>query len=78
MSRSGLIRGSPDVRGLARAHFGDDAGFDERLTCYETHIGLDAQRYQALMGRRTDLEASAARTLEVSLRSSGRLSRSSR
>lgn len=39
--------------------------FEERLRCYEVHIGLADQRYAAFKERWSDLEACANRTLEV-------------
>ncbi|MGI9146974.1 MAG: phosphotransferase family protein [Chloroflexota bacterium] len=38
---------------------------DARLTCYQVHIGLDGQAYNAFKGRWTELEATARRTLEI-------------
>jgi hygromycin-B 4-O-kinase len=38
---------------------------EERLRCYQVHIGLDGQAYNAFKGRWPELEATARRTLEV-------------
>ena len=39
--------------------------FDERLRCYQVHIGLGAQAYNAFRGRWAELAATARRTLTV-------------
>ncbi|MDQ3539574.1 MAG: phosphotransferase [Chloroflexota bacterium] len=39
--------------------------FAERLRCYQIHIGLDGQKYNAFVGRWDELKAVARRTLEV-------------
>jgi hygromycin-B 4-O-kinase len=38
---------------------------EERLRCYQLHIGLDGQAYNAFRGRWDELAATARRTLEV-------------
>jgi hygromycin-B 4-O-kinase len=45
--------------GLAVPHF------EERLRCYQLHIGLTGQAYSAFKLRWADLEATSRRTLEV-------------
>lgn len=55
---------SLDLRSLLRERF-DDEGFDDRLRCYELHIGLDAQQYNAFTSRWDELARSAERTLEL-------------
>ncbi len=52
------------IRAMARELFGG-SGLDERLRCYEVHIGLDAQQYNALTGRWDELARSAERTLAL-------------
>lgn len=52
------------IRALARELFGGP-DLDERLRCYEVHIGLDAQQYNALTHRWSELDKSAARTLAL-------------
>lgn len=42
------------------------ANFEERLRCYEIHIGLDAQAYNAFTNRWDELQSNAERTLELS------------
>ena len=37
----------------------------ERLRAYQTHIGLDAQRFAAFMGRWDEVAMMAARTLTI-------------
>ncbi|HEX4212886.1 MAG TPA: aminoglycoside phosphotransferase family protein [Candidatus Dormibacteraeota bacterium] len=58
-----------DVREEARRHFREIGlevpGFDERLTCYEIHVGLDAQAYQAFTSRWEELAFCAERTLRL-------------
>ncbi len=44
--------------------------FAERLRCYELHIGLDGQAYNAFRGDWADLDATARRTLDLARRSS--------
>jgi hygromycin-B 4-O-kinase len=41
--------------------------FEERLTCYQIHIGLAAQAYNAFKERWAALEETARRTLQVAL-----------
>ncbi len=58
-----------DFRREAVRHY-ESAGldvphFDQRLRCYQVHIGLDAQAYNAFTGRWDELDASARRTLEI-------------
>jgi hygromycin-B 4-O-kinase len=45
--------------GLAVPHF------EERLRCYQVHIGLGAQAYTAFRGRWAQMDATVRRTLEV-------------
>lgn len=58
-----------DVREAARRHFAEIGlevpDFDERVTCYEIQVGLDAQAYQALTGRWDELAFGAERTLRL-------------
>ena len=58
-----------DLRGLARDHYASIGlsvpDFADRLRCYEVHIGLDAQAYNAFTARWDELERSGRRTLEV-------------
>lgn len=58
-----------DFRSEAVRHYRsiglDVPHLEERLRCYEVHIGLDAQAYSAFTGRWADLEATARRTLEI-------------
>ena len=58
-----------DVREVARRHLREIGlnvpGFDERLTCYEIHVGLEAQSYQALTSRWEELAFCADRTLRL-------------
>jgi hypothetical protein len=55
-----------DVRGSALAHFEDIGlavpGFDARMRCYEAHVGLASQAYQALIGDWDELARTARRT----------------
>ena len=64
--------GAVDVIAAARDYFREHdievSEFDARLRCYELHIGLDAQAYDAFTQRWDELERSAARTLEVARR----------
>lgn len=43
----------------------DVPGFSERLRCYQIHIGLDGQAYNAFRGRWDHFDAIAMRTLKV-------------
>ncbi len=58
-----------DLAGLAREHYAsiglDVRDFAERLRCYQVHIGLDAQAYNAFTSRFEELERSGRRTLEL-------------
>ena len=58
-----------DVLGTAARHFGamglDVPRFETRLRACELYIGLDGQAYQAFKGGWSDLEWTAARTLEL-------------
>ncbi|MBW3633699.1 MAG: phosphotransferase [Chloroflexi bacterium] len=58
-----------DFQGEAARHFAsiglDVPHFEERLTCYQIHIGLAAQAYNAFKERWDVLEETARRTLEV-------------
>ena len=60
-----------DFQGEAARHYEaiglDVPDFDKRLRCYQVHIGLAAQAYNAFKGneRWPDLEATARRTLAV-------------
>lgn len=47
------------------ANNADVPGFAERLRCYQVHIGLDGQAYNAFRGRWDHVDAIARRTLEV-------------
>jgi hygromycin-B 4-O-kinase len=58
-----------DVRASVRAHH-DDLGlvvddFDARMRCYEAHVGLASQSYQALIGDWDELARTARRTEAV-------------
>jgi hygromycin-B 4-O-kinase len=58
-----------DVRRSVREHH-DLLGlsvpdFDDRMRCYETHIGLASQAYQALIGNWEQLDRTARRTAAV-------------
>jgi hygromycin-B 4-O-kinase len=58
-----------DFQGEAARHYAsiglDVPHFVERLTCYQIHIGLAAQAYNAFKERWDALEETARRTLEV-------------
>lgn len=58
-----------DFQHEAARHFAaiglDVPQFDERLRCYQVHIGLDAQKYNAFKGRWGELDATARQTLAV-------------
>src|SRR5581483_8271453 len=58
-----------DFRHEALRHYAairlDVPHFDERLRCYQFHIGLSAQAYCAFRGRWTDVADIARRTLAV-------------
>jgi hygromycin-B 4-O-kinase len=58
-----------DFREEAARHFAaiglEVPRFDERFRCCQIHIGLDGQRYQALVGDWEHLERTARRTLAV-------------
>jgi len=58
-----------DFRAEATRHFAaiglEVPHFDERLRCCQIHIGLDGQRYQALVGDWENLEPTTERTLAV-------------
>jgi hygromycin-B 4-O-kinase len=60
---------SIDFAAEAERHYAaiglDVPGFRERLRCYELYIGLDGMAYQAFVGRFTDVEQTARRTLAV-------------
>jgi hygromycin-B 4-O-kinase len=62
------IRGI-DFRAEARRHYAriglEVPRFEERLRCYETHVGLGALSYTAFTGRWSEHEALARRTLAV-------------
>jgi hygromycin-B 4-O-kinase len=58
-----------DFRGEAVRHY-ESIGLqvphvEERLRCYQVHIGLGGQAYNAFRGRWTELDATVRRTLEV-------------
>jgi len=46
-------------------HYADEPDFEARLRCYQVHLGLDAQAYNAFTGRWQELERSGLRTLEL-------------
>jgi aminoglycoside phosphotransferase (APT) family kinase protein len=58
-----------DFRAVLRGHYAaiglDVPNFDERLRCYELHIGLTHLAYCSFAGREADLLAVACRTREV-------------
>ncbi|MBI2939030.1 MAG: phosphotransferase [Chloroflexi bacterium] len=58
-----------DFRREAARHYEsiglDVPHFEERLRCYQVHIGLLAQAYNAFRGRWAELDATARRTLDV-------------
>ena len=58
-----------DFRDAVRNHHRsiglDVADFDERVRCYEIHIGLGAMRYDAFVGNWAHLDWTARRTLEL-------------
>jgi hygromycin-B 4-O-kinase len=58
-----------DIRKLIASHLAAQQGqipdLDQRLLCYQIHIGLDAQTYTAFTGRFDDLAANAERTLAL-------------
>jgi hygromycin-B 4-O-kinase len=58
-----------DFREEARRHFSaiglEVSHFEERLRCYQIHIGLDSQRYNAFKGRWEEGETVARKTLAV-------------
>jgi hygromycin-B 4-O-kinase len=58
-----------DFAGESRRHYEaiglDVPRFDERLRCYEIHIGLEACAYNAFRGRWDEVEALMRRTLQV-------------
>ncbi len=58
-----------DIAGEAARHYAsiglEVPHFAERLICYQIHIGLAAQAYNAFKGRWAALEETARRTLEV-------------
>jgi hygromycin-B 4-O-kinase len=53
-----------DLHAMAKQRF-DDGNFDLRVRCYEIHIGLDAQQYNAFSRRWDMLNATAERTLQL-------------
>ncbi len=66
-----LFRGTEGIDFVAetKGHF-DSIGFatadiESRILCYQIHIGLDAQAYNAFVGRWAHLAAFAARTSEL-------------
>ncbi len=58
-----------DIRTAAMIRFeaagADLTNFDERLACYEVHIGLTSIAYQAYTGRFEELDWTAARVASV-------------
>jgi hypothetical protein len=58
-----------DFRSVVRDHYRylgmDVPNFDERLRCYELHIGLTHLAYCTFAGHQADLLAVAQRTQEV-------------
>jgi hygromycin-B 4-O-kinase len=53
-----------DLRRLAQEHL-DAPDFEDRVRCYEVHIGLDAQKYNAWTSRWDQLESAYRRTVEL-------------
>ncbi len=60
---------SIDFRQEAARHYAsiglDVPHFEERLRCYEIHIGLDSQAYNSYKGRWNELDVVAKRTLKI-------------
>jgi len=58
-----------DWQAEARRHYATIGlmvpNFAERLRCYQIHIGLDAQAYNAFIGRQVQLEINARNTLKI-------------
>ncbi len=48
-----------------REHYAGEPDFEARLRCYQVHLGLDAQAYNAFTERWHELERSGLRTLEL-------------
>ncbi len=48
-----------------RDRYADEPDFEARLRCYQVHLGLDAQAYNAFTDRWLELERSGLRTLEL-------------
>ncbi len=48
-----------------REHYAAEPDFEARLRCYQVHLGLDAQAYNAFTERWHELERSGLRTLEL-------------
>ena len=51
--------------GLLRKRYGAAPFYEERMACYECHIGLDELRYLARMGRRERYERVRGRLLAL-------------
>lgn len=62
-----------DFRAATKRHLAeiglDVPHLDERLRCYQIHMGLDSQAYNAFRGNWAGVEATARRTLAVAQRS---------
>ena len=54
-----------DSDDLMRTHFGDAPHFDERITCYQFHIGLDDLRFYAKNGKETEYNLMRDRLLAL-------------
>jgi hypothetical protein len=58
-----------DFRAKAAQHYASIGlevhHFEERLRCYQIHIGLESQAYQAFAGNWDELKDTAWHTLEV-------------
>ena len=54
---------------MARVHYESTSlavpGFEHRLLAYQVHIGLDAQAWNAFMGRWDEVEFAGQRTLSL-------------
>jgi len=54
-----------DIHRKIATHLPDEPDLDARLRCYQIHIGLDAQAYNAFTGRFDELAINAAQTLAL-------------
>jgi len=54
-----------DIRREIAAHLPAEPDLEDRLRCYQIHIGLDAQAYNAFTGRFDELAINAAQTLAL-------------